>query len=175
MTARFVSLYVRCFFVLELMFMAFSLFLHVSALLGTDKPFAEYGKALLYCTLVISIPVSGLAEDRNVWKHEFKSCPRWLQIASLIFMIYGMAVAFVQAMSFSNGDTLSAQPLFASSVSLLLGSMSVCILYSLLLTHPVSAPELVKRVRISVIMLAVCAVVIVAARLGYLPHRSRQE
>jgi hypothetical protein len=171
MIARFASVYVRCLFALELSLFALSFFLHVSVVLGADGPFAEYGKSLFYCPLIVSVPAFGLAEEKNVWKHEFKSCPRWLQIATAVFMIYGLAVASVQAICFSNGGSLEAQPLFASGAPLFLEPMPLFILYSLLWGAPVRGTTLVKRVRISLVGLGVCVAFVVAARLGYLPHR----
>ena len=175
MITRFCGFYVRCLFAVELLLFALSLFLNVGVLLGANRLLAEYGEPLLYCAFVVLVPVCGLAKERNVWKNEFKSCPRWLRIAALIFMIYGIVAVPVQTMLFSDGGPLEAQPLFVFGAPLFLESMPLCILYSLLWASPVSATELVKRVRISLIALVVCATVIIAARLGYLPHRSRQE
>jgi len=175
MIARFVSLYLRCLFALVLLLFVLTLLLQICALLGAINPLEEYGKDFFYCAFAILVLAFGLARDRNVWNHEFKICPRWLQIATLIFMIYGTVFVFVQVIYFKNSGALEIMALLASGFFLVLESISVCILYSLLWTGLVSVPELTKRIRISLIMLAVCVAVIVAAHTGYLPHRSRQE
>jgi hypothetical protein len=165
MIARLARVYVGCLFALELLLFALSLLLHVSVLLGANRPFAEYGKPLLYCAFVAAVPAFGLPKDRNVWKNEFKDCPIWLRTATLIFAVYGFAVGPVQAMFSSS--SFEDQRLFVSGVSLFLESMPLCILYSLLWADPLSKPELVRRVRISLILLAVCIVFIAAGHLGY--------
>jgi sterol desaturase/sphingolipid hydroxylase (fatty acid hydroxylase superfamily) len=175
MITRFACVYVRCLFAFEMLLFVMSLLLYVSVLFGSNRLVAEYGKPLLYCAFVVSVPAFSLAKEKNVRKNEFNSCPRWLRMATLIFMIIGIVVAPVQAMFSSSGDSFEEQPLFISGVPFFLESMSLCILYSLLWAGPVSAPQLVKRVRISIIALAVCLAFIVADHLGYLPHRSSHE
>jgi hypothetical protein len=167
MISRLARVYVGCLFALELLLFALSLLLHVSVLLGANRLFAEYGKPLLYCAFVAAVPAFGLPKDRNVWKNEFKDCPIWLRTAALIFAVYGFAVGPVQVMFSSNGGSFEDQRLFVSGVPLFLESMPLCILYSLLWAAPLSKPELVRRVRISLILLAVCIVFVVA---GHLTH-----
>lgn len=169
MLARFASVYVRCLLVVELLFLGVSLSVHVGALLGINRIFPENGKYLFYCALIASIPAVSLAEEKNVWKNEFKRCPKWLRAVTLTLMIYGIVVASAQVF-FSNRGSFEDQPLFASGASLFFESMPLCILYSLLWAGP---SELVKRVRVSIITLAVCLAFVIAVRLGYLPHRAR--
>jgi len=173
MITRLARVYVGCLFALELLLFALSLILHVSVLLGVNRLFVQYGKPLLYWAFVAAVPAFGLPEDRNVWKNEFKACPIWLRTTTLIFSVYGFVVGPVQAMFSSNGGSFEDQRLFVSGVPFFLESMPLCILYSLLWAAPLGEPELVRRVRISLIMLAVCVAFIVAVHLGYLPHPKR--
>ena len=171
MNPRFVSLYLRCVFALVLLSFFLSLLLNVSVFLGADRPFGGYGKILYFFAFGVSVLSFGLAKNSNVWKHEFKSCPRWLQIVTIVFMVYGMAIAFICIVSFGERGPLEAQPLIASGFSFFIESMPICILYSLLWAAPISLPELIKRIRVSVIIMAVLAAFFAAAHFGYLPHR----
>jgi hypothetical protein len=173
MIARFASVYVRSILVIELLVLGFAVLLHVSVLMGAEKAFDAFGKPLLYCAFAITIPAVGLAKERNVWKNEFKNCPKWLRIATVILTVYGGLVASAQVMFFSDGGAFDSQPLFASAVPLFLGPVPLCIPHSLLWASPVTGAELMKRVRISLIASAIFLATVVAAHLGYLPHQCR--
>ena len=173
LAARIALLYVRGLFVIEVALFTLSVALHVIVLTGAEKPFANYGKPLLYFAFAVVIPVLGLAQERNVWKREFRDCPRWLRITTLVFMIYGGTVASVQVMFFSEGVALESQPLLATAASLFFESVPLCIPYSLLWANPMKGLELAKRVRVSLIAFAICTALFVAARSGFLPHPAR--
>jgi hypothetical protein len=173
MIIRIAFAYVLCLFAMELLLFVLVVLLHVSVLMGAARPLAEYGKPLLYCALAVAIPTVGLAEDKNVWKNEVKNCPRWLRIGAVISTVYGGLVASVQVIFLSIGGRLEAQPMLASALPLFLGSVPLCIPYSLLWARPVSGQELIKRVQISLIGLAILLAFVVAARLGYLPFSAK--
>lgn len=172
-TARITLFYVRGLFAIEVALFTLSVALHVIVLTDAERSFANFSKPLLYCAFAVVIPIVGLAQERNVWKREFRDRPRWLRITTLAFMIYGGAVASVQVTFFSDGAALESQPLFATATSLFFQSLPLCIPYSLLFANPMKGLELVKRVRVSLIAFAICIVLFIAARSGFFPPRER--
>lgn len=169
MIARLANVYIRFLLLAQLVFLGLSLSVLAGTLLSTNPIFAEHGKYLLDCVFVAFVPAVSVAEEKNIWKNEFRRCPKWLRTASLTLMGYGVLVACAQAVLLKQRP-LEDQPLFASGVSLVLESMSFCILYSLLWAAPSGGSDLVKRVRFSIITLTICLAFIVAAQLGYLPN-----
>jgi cellulose synthase/poly-beta-1,6-N-acetylglucosamine synthase-like glycosyltransferase len=128
-------------------------------------------ESVLFCTaLVLAVPASFLAEDRNIWKHEFKSNPKWLRAATLILMIYAFATSFLEVLLRADGDPFHAGSLFFTAMPFFFQAMSLCILYSLLWARPLGGKELIRRVRISLIGSAVCLALIASAKSGIFPH-----
>jgi hypothetical protein len=158
--------YVRALFVLESILFISAVTLHICISVGTSGSMAGFSRPLFNCALVTAIPATALAEEKNVFRNEFKSCPLWLRALTVTVDLYVAGVALI---SISTGllDShwlLSAVPLFFSS-------MPLCILYSLLWASPLGGSELLKRVRVSLGALVICAAVIAAWRLGLFPRR----
>ncbi|MGA2435504.1 MAG: hypothetical protein ABSG25_09485 [Bryobacteraceae bacterium] len=172
MSIRLAYIYVQCLFGVELCLFASSVLVHVCILGGAAGPFAELGKLLFYCGLFAMVPAAGLAKEKNVWHNEFRECPKWLQVSTLVVTIYGFVVVAAQTILFSEGQPLDSMPLLASAVPLFLDSIPLCIFYSLLWASPVSGAEIIRRVRVSLVAAAVCVAIFTAAHLGYLPHHS---
>lgn len=175
MILRLISIYLRSLFALIAVLILVTLSINIGALLGGMIPFAPHDKALAYCAFGILAMVFGLAKDRNIWRNEFKSCPKWLRGMSLAVAIYGMIGAFAWLLSFkSSGSSVDLQ-LCTSSLFLSFESMSICILYALLWGEEISPGELCKRIRISFVMLAIFGVIAAATMLGLFPHPVRQQ
>jgi hypothetical protein len=172
MSTRLAYWYVRCLFVVELLLFVSFVLVHVCVLWGATDVVTKVAEFSFYCGVFAMVPAVGLAKDKNVWHNEFRECPKWLQVSTLVVTIYGFVVVATQTILFSEGQPLDSMPLLASAVPLFLDSIPLCIFYSLLWASPVSGAEITRRVRVSLVAAAVCVAIFAAARLGYLPHHS---
>ena len=172
MIVKLANLYIRALLLLNLLVITVALALHIRVLSGYENSFAKHGGALIGCAFVVAAAVLCLAKERNVWKNEFKACPRWLKITSVALTIYGWMVGLLAVLSDSNRRFFDSS-LGASALPLFFASMMPCILYSLIWAAPLDKDELIRRVRISVIGLTVCSAFVLANHFSYLPHSAR--
>ncbi len=166
-------LYVRFVLALQLLLILSSGFVHLCVAAGTTELFDQLGKPLLWGAFLTLVPALGLAKERNVWRNEFRRCPKWLRVAEMTVMVYGFLVIPI-AMVFAVGGAREPELLFESAAPFILGSMTLCIPYFLIRPGSVSASELNERVRRSLGASAICIAFVVAARLGYLAPLKRQ-
>jgi hypothetical protein len=137
-----------------------SLGLNTCLIVGGERLIQHYGRPLLYCAFLAAIPTISLAQDKNIWKNEFRQCPKWLRIAAATFMIYGLGASFVSVSFNSQSFALGSLPLFVAALPLFLESGPLCILYSTLHGRAASGLDLKKQVGVSLITVAVCGAVI---------------
>jgi hypothetical protein len=156
MVARLAYVYIRLLLALDLLLISLSIVLSVSALLGSERLYGTVGKIVFFSAFGLVIPVSFLVKDRNVWKNEFRVCPRWLKIAVVTLLLYGGAVTSIQLIFWGSGPDIESNSLSSSSLPLAFEAMPLAILYSLLWSRSVSEEEISNRVRNSAIALAVC-------------------
>jgi hypothetical protein len=170
MTARFARIYLYLLLAANLLLLDVSIGLHIRVLSGYENSFEKHGHVLTFYAFVVAFAVLSLAKERNVWKNEFKDCPRWLKIATLSLTIYAFLVGLFQAVAGSGAAPLESEELGASVIPIFFLSMMPCILYALLWAAPLKESELIKRVRNSLIALTLCVAFFLAYRSGYLPH-----
>jgi hypothetical protein len=173
MIARLAYVYISFLLALDLFLISLSVGLSVSALLGSERLYSVLGKIVFFSAFGLMVPVSFLAKDRNVWKNELRVCPRWLKIAVVTLLIYGGAVTSLQVIFLGGGPDIESNSLSSFSLPFAFEAMPLAILYSLLRSRSVSEEELINRVRISTVALAVCVAFVLAAHFNYVPHLTR--
>lgn len=172
MAAQLAKIYVVVLLVAELLLLGACLLLHISVWIGVGQLSARSAQAVLVGTLIVCFVTFFLAEERNVWKNEFKSCPMWMRVLALTFLIYGTVTGFseivLSSIRHDPGNLLAI-----SAMIMALNSISLCILYSILWARPLHKSELVKRSRMSFIAAIVGLVILLANHAGYLSHQVR--
>jgi len=170
MTARYTHAYVHFLLIIATSFLALSLLLHVSVLLGAKEPYAEYGKVLFLATIVLGIPTGFLQKDRNVWRNELRRCPTWMRRTAVTMGVYGLVILCLQFVIVPEAAPLLGHRLTISALPVSFDAMYVCILYSVAWSGLVDEPELLRRTRNSVIALMIVIIALLADRAGYLHH-----
>ncbi len=173
--ARFANLYTRFLFALLILLSILTLVIHIGVLIGANEHYTVSINILFIGNLFVLFPIFSLAKDRNIWGNEFKSCPRWMQIAVVIFAVYGLVVSFIGVVIVRGGGLPFREgtlPISAFFVGF--DAISMCIPYSLLWASPIEQSELIRRARISVIAATLAVIVFSVYRAGYL-HRPHAE
>jgi hypothetical protein len=171
MAAKLARIYVVLLFVLEGLLFAASLLLHVSLWMGIQRLYANIPESLLVGGLLVAFVTALLAKNRNVWKNEFKSCPVWVRVLTIVLVLYGFISAFVRTVVLP--DAGGSELLTVSGLSLSVDAMSLCILYAVLWTDSEQGAELLKRSRNSFIAAILSSAYLLADHAGYFPHQNR--
>lgn len=169
MIARLAYLYVGLLLGLAVLLASLSVALNLAVLFGADRLYAQCGRVLFFSAFGMMLPVVFLAREKNVWKNEFTLCPRWLRIATVAFIVYGVAAATYGAIFSPDGLAIESNALSGSALPLAFEALALCVLYPVLRSGSVHADELVRRVRNSSIALA-AGVAYLLGR-GHLPIR----
>jgi hypothetical protein len=169
--AKLARIYVVLLFVLEGLLFAASLTLHVSLLMGIQRLYMNIPESLLVGGLLVAFVTAFLAKDRNVWKNEFKSCPVWMQVLTVVFVLYGFIGAFLRTVVLP--DAAGSELLTVSGLSMSIDAMSLCILYAVLWTDSEQGTELLKRSRNSFIAAILSSAYLLADHAGFFPHQNR--
>ena len=153
MIRRLASAYVYFLLVLEMLLLAASFSLHVYVFAGGKGLYADCGSMLFRGAVAMGFPVTPFVKDSFRWVAQIKSCPKWMWRAALTLGVYGLylgllTLIFESASSSGNALTLSGVPLGFEAIS-------VCILYSVLREGYREKSEVVRRVRYSIILVAV--------------------
>ena len=122
-----------------------------------------YSTRLGIATLLAGILVLPLAQDRNIWAHEVRLCPRPLQIGVRLGFFYALlGIAYgIFTRSFALGG-----PAFCTGFTLGL----VCILYAILWADSSQPADLLGKIAISFVGICIFAGIYWADRSGYWPH-----
>ena len=166
MTSRIAVAYVRVLFLLELLLFAASLLLHMSALLGAKKPFANYGLMLFPAAVIVGLPVIAFVKDSLRWVDQIKSCPKWMWKGALAFGVYGVFTLLLQVI-FPGGASIDDQTLAVTGFPSGFEAISVCILYSVLWSGYLQKRETVRRALHSISFVGVGIAAFLLYRAGY--------
>jgi len=169
MIVRLARIYIGVLLALHLLLVSLSVVLSINALLGAEGLYGIFGKFVFFSAFGLMLPVSFLMKDRNVWKNEFSTCPRWLKTLIVTFMICGGAIASFQIIFLAGSPDVESNVLFGSFLPLVFEAMPLGIFYCLLWSGSVNETELIKRVRNSSIALTVGVAGVLALHFGYLP------
>jgi hypothetical protein len=172
MMVKIARAYVAVLFLIDLTLLAASLVLHVSVWLGSRQLYAQSGLAVLVGALIVNFVVLCLAKERNVWKNEFKACPRWVRGMAIAFGCYGFGVAIFQTVLLPNAGGPDA-PFTVSAIPLAFEALSLTVLYSVLWTGSLSQAELPRRIGMSFVAAVIAVALLVANHAGYLSHPVR--
>ena len=167
MTTRIAVAYARVLFLLELLLFSASLLLHMSALLGAKKPFANYGLMLFPGAVIVGLPVMAFVKDSLRWVDQIKSCPKWMWKGALAFGVYGIFTLLLQVI-FPEGSSIDDQTLAVSGFPLGFEGISICILYSVLWSGYLEERETVRRALHSISFVGVGIAAFLLYRAGYL-------
>lgn len=170
MIARLANVYVGVVFAVLLALTAVTLFAHISMLLG-HLDYVGLDHRILFCLLFgPSFAAIGLARERNVWRNEFKACPMWMRIATVLLAIYAWTGGFfMMALGPDNSASLS-DTIATTVMPLFFYSLPLCIPYSLLWASPVSHNELIQRVGKSLAAVGLAAVFFFIGSYVHKPH-----
>ncbi len=172
MMVKIARAYVAVLFVLDVALLAASLVLHISVWLEARQFYANSGLTLLIGTLIVNFVVLCLAKERNVWKNEFKACPRWVRGMAVALGCYGFGVAIFQTVLLPNAgvpdDTFTV-----SAIPLAFEALSLTVLYSVLWTDSLPQAELPRRAGTSFVAAVIAVAILVANHAGYLSHPVR--
>jgi hypothetical protein len=170
MIARLAFVYVRFLLVLEILLFAASLLLHLSVFItGPNEAYAKYGLPLFRGTVIVGVPVAAFIRDGLRWMNQIKTCPKWMWKGALTFGVYALLIACVESI-FSQGTSLSEQPMTVSGFPLGFDAISLCILRSVLWSGYLEKSEVVRRALHSVAFVSLGVIVFLAYRAGYLHH-----
>lgn len=164
MLIRAAYVYVGCLFALGIVLSSISLVIETSTFSTLENVVFLSGKFPFLVTLAVAAPTLALAKEKNIWRNEFRSCPKWMQIAAVLLSIAGFLGGALTI--FANGDSPRSQLLFGAGFAVFAEPLALCVLYSLLWASPVSDSELLKRIVPSLIVLFVCVVFIVSSTTG---------
>jgi len=146
-----------------------SLSASASLLIGTHKIFDLYGAVLFRIMVLIGVPIMFLTKNRNIWETEFRGCPQWLRIVSLVLLVYGVALTSAQLMLSQPGFSIKNGAPVISSIPLVFESMYIFVTYYVLHAREVDGSELIRRTQKSLVASAIVAVLLVAYRARGVP------
>lgn len=172
MIVKIARAYVGVLFVVDMALLATSLVLHFSVWLGARQFYAQSGLTLLVGTLIVNFVVLCLAKERNVWKNEFKACPRWVRGMAIAFGCYGFGVAIFHTVLLPNAGGPD-DPFTVSAIPLAFEALSLTVLYSVLWTGSLSQAELPRKTGASFVAAVIAVAILVANHAGYLSHPVR--
>ncbi len=172
MMVKIARAYVAVLFLIDLALLLISLVLHISVWFGAQELYKHLGLAVLVGTFIVNFVVLCLAKERNVWKNEFKACPKWVRGMAIAFAAYGFGVAIFQTVLLPNASGPD-NPLTVSAIPLVFEALSFTVLYSVLWTGSLSQAELPKRTGTSLIAVVIVLAILVANHAGYLSHPVR--
>ena len=169
MPARLAHVYLRFLLALLSLLSAASLLLHLTALFGAKGPSAAYASTLFRATIVVGISVVPFIKDSFGWMHQVKSCPAWMWRAAVSFGVYALFVVCLRVV-FPDGPSMADETWVITGFPLGFDAINLCILYSVVKAGYLSQSEVLSRARNSALAVAVCIMVTLAYRAGYLPH-----
>lgn len=128
-------------------------------------------ESLLVGGLLVALVTALLAKDRNIWKNEFKCCPVWMRVLTIVLVLYGLISAFLRTVVLP--DAGGSELLTVSGLSMSIDAMSLSILYAVLWTDSEQGAELLKRSRNSFIAAILSSAYLLARHAGYFQHQNR--
>lgn len=148
-----------------------TLFVNAGSIAGFIPQNARLSEALLVGSLAAMFTGCSVAKERNVWRNEFKSCPRWLQGLVIVLAAYGYLVALAQVFFLEGGQAVLEDTVSASAFSLGFEGISFCVIYSFLFSQMLDKPEFIRRSRNSFVLLVVVATIVLVIRSGFFSDR----
>jgi hypothetical protein len=110
---------------------------------------------------------------QNLHQPTYSHLHAGLDAESLTLLIYGGAATAIQVIFLGGGPDIESNSLWSFSLPFAFEAMPLAILYSLLWSRSVSEEELINRVRISAVALAVCVAFVLVRHFSWLPHPIR--
>ena len=160
--------YVGVLFALVALILGGSLLVNVSVLVGAIGQSNRLSEVLLITSLFATFAGCSIAKERNIWRNEFKSCPKWLRGGVIVLAAYGYIVALAQVFFLEGGNAVLENTVSASAFTLGFNGIAFCIVYSVLFSGALNEAELVRRARNSLIALLVVLTLIIVSRSGHL-------
>jgi hypothetical protein len=142
--------------------------LHVSALRG----FALSSPHTLALGMLASLPLLGLAKERNIWKNEIRALPRWVGLAVSMLFVYCFFI-FAAILFLGNIHTDYGASVLISGFFVMFLSLSLPVPFALLRSDYVSPETRNKRVLMSLVFVSIGILITTLVRLDLLPtHHS---
>ena len=138
--------------------------LHIRALLG-------HGLSMLHLFalgMITSMPLLGLAKDRNIWVNEMRVLPDWVRSTMIALFVYYFFVFSLILIASDIRSTFGSSVLFSSFfIAFLPGPL--CVPFALLRPSYLSSSEFSKRVLKSLGFLALGILIAILAHFDLLP------
>jgi hypothetical protein len=165
MTVRFVSIYVRVLFAAEVLLFALSLALHAATVVWDDKRvFTQICPLLFGGTWVIGAAITPFRNRSNwEWVQEIKLCPGWMWKGALGFGAY---LFIVFATVLVNGQPPGPETISAFLIAF--NAAGTCLIYSAILSTPITPANLAKRARNSIMIATLCGIIFAFIFTGHL-------
>jgi hypothetical protein len=126
--------YVYSLFSLVSLILVATLLVNVGVIVGLLGQSKRLSEVLLIASLVAMFAGCSIAKERNIWRNEFRSCPRWLRRAVIVFAAYGFIVALAQVFFLEGGNAVLENTVSASALTLGFDGIAFCVLYSVFFT-----------------------------------------
>lgn len=143
MIARLARIYLATVLTIGVLLLVCVLMVHLSVWMGNEQLCARFSDKLFISVFIFAFVSTALCKERNVWKNEFKACPRWAKISAIVLLVYALLVVVFQVFLFNLVDAL-----VISVLPLILEAISLCLIYSIWQANLPDA-EIVKRSGIS--------------------------
>ena len=170
MVSRLARGYVFASAIIGCLVLAIMVILHVRALLGnTFSVDHAFGLAMLS-----SLPLLGLAKDRNIWRNEMRVLPAWVRtVVFALFVYYFIDFGLILL----TGDVTKSfgASVLSSSFSVMFLGGALCVPFALLKPRYIAAEELNKRVIRSLGLLAVGMLIATLSHFDLLPTHHGAE
>jgi hypothetical protein len=160
--------YILLLFSLVCLILGMTLVVNVSVIVGMLGQNERLSEVLLIASIGAIFAACSMAKERNIWRNEFRSCPRWLQGAVIAVAVYGYIVALAQVFFLEGGNAVLENTVSASAFTLGFDGIAFCVLYSVLFSGTLNDAELIRRARNSVIMMLVVSIFVIVSRNGHL-------
>src|ERR1700733_2941797 len=171
MVGRLARVYVFASALIGCLVLAIMVILHIRALFGNTFS-VSHGFALV---ILSSLPLLGLAKDRNIWGNEMRALPAWVRTVVFALFVYYFLVFGLIWLTSDVTQSFGISVLSSLfSVVFLCGALSVP--FALLKPKYIAADELNKRVIRSLRFLALGVLVATLSHFDLLPtHHSAES
>ena len=166
---KIVRFYVKGIFIAEAINLSFSLLVHVCLGMGYRKLDEECGQYLIAAAVLMCGCAFVIAKDRNIMENEFNRCPWWIQALAFVSAIYGGSLT-VSHMMHSAGQGGSGDRFRSSAMPLLIDSLPLCILYAAVWKDTAQDELLIRRGKLSIVVLIVGVAILITKWNTYFPH-----
>jgi hypothetical protein len=150
--------------------LAIMVILHVRSLFGNTFSVFHVFPVVVFS----SLPLLGLAKDRNIWRNEMRALPTWVRTLVVALFVYYF-IDFALILLTSDVTQPFGMSVLLSSFSIVFLGGALCVPFALLKPNYVSAEELNKRVIRSLVFLAAGVLIATLSHFHLLPTRHSSE